>query len=78
MGQADATTGEAAPGLTELQDRLAAIVEREVKAAHGDILKDLAESELARKEAELAVSDLRRELAIAREELNALRGIRTT
>ena len=77
MGQADATDGTAAPGLTELQDRLRAVVEREVKQAHGDILKDLATSELARKEAELVISDLRRELAIARDELNALRGIRS-
>lgn len=59
----------------EFADRLRAIVEREVKAAHGDILKDLAESELARKEAELQVADLRRELTIARRELNALRGV---
>ena len=59
----------------QLADKLRAIVEREVKAAHGDILKDLAESEMARKESELEVSDLRRELAIARRELNALRGV---
>lgn len=77
MGQADEKVDAPPAALTEFQARLEALVLREVQAAHGDILRDLAASEMARKEAELQVSDLRQELALARQALNDLRGIRT-
>lgn len=60
---------------TDLRDRLAAIVEREVKTAHADILRELAE---ARAEADGLKDQLRvahERLATARDELNAARGI---
>ena len=77
MGQDDQEADESpTPTLSDFQARLQAIVRQQVAEAHGDILRELAASEVARKEAELAADDLRKTLAIARETLNAMRGVK--
>lgn len=60
----------------ELRDKLAAIVDRELKKAHADILKDLARAELEIQTLKARQEDLVTSLAIATQELNEARGIR--
>lgn len=59
-----------------LRDKLAAIVAREIKRAHADILQELAAVELENEKLKQRVEDLVTSLAIAVQDLNALRGIR--
>jgi len=59
-----------------LRDRLAAIVEREVQAAHGDILRELGETKIELEAAKRLLLQKSEHLEHAIADLNRMRGIR--
>jgi len=79
MGQTGAEDGgdTGATVSDEFRDRLAAIVTREVQAAHGDILRELAEIAAENDRLKDQVRRLEERIRDARADLNTLRGARS-